>query len=96
MTGRNRNSSSSGALLNSVTSGAQAFEQLKHAVAGSPDKPAMTLELRSDETGALVLHQRGEKTRAKPKKRRSATSRSQVLGPANSRLNTSHSSTLSA
>jgi YVTN family beta-propeller protein len=39
---------------------AQALGPLKHAVAGSPDEPAMKLELRSDDTGTLVLHQRGE------------------------------------
>ena len=39
---------------------AQALGPLKRAVAGSQNAPAMTLELRSDDTGAVVLHQRGE------------------------------------
>ena len=39
---------------------AQALGPLKQAVHGSPTSPAMRLELRSDETGAVVLHEIGE------------------------------------
>ena len=38
----------------------QALGPLKRAVAGSESVPAMKLELRSEDTGGVVLHQSGK------------------------------------